>query len=48
MPKVAIDFQEPESMIGRAVFINKQPACVDASATAIYDLEQKLVFKIQR
>jgi len=48
MPEVAIDFQEPENVIGHAVFINKQPACVGNLSLVIYDLEQKLVFKIQR
>lgn len=48
MPEVAIDFEEPKDVNGRAIFINGEPTCIGGLSDVIYDLEKKLIFKIQR
>ena len=47
-PDLAIDFTEPKSEPGRAIFINGAPVCIGGLPYVIYDLEEKIVFKLQR
>ena len=48
MPELAVDFEEPTEGLGGAAFINGKLVCLGAYSAprVVYDLEQKLVFKI--